>query len=60
MTLWTIVRQFTLRRGGIDMYHSDDMAWTLHRLNDRVSFRGWSFAVISGLSLWTLMFRLLT
>lgn len=42
----------------MNMYQVDDVSWALQRLNDRVSFSGWFFAMISGLCLWTLMFRL--
>lgn len=42
----------------MNMYQAEDMSWTIQRLNDRVSFSGWFFAVISGLCLWALMFRL--
>ncbi len=47
-----------LRRGRMNMYQAEDMSWTLQRLHDRVSFSGWFFALVSGLCLWALMFRL--
>jgi len=40
------------------MYQTEEMCWTLQRLNDRVSFSGWFFAMISGLCLWALMFHI--
>ena len=48
-----------LRRGRINMYQTDEMRWTIQRLNDRVSFSGWFFAMISGLCLWALMFHII-
>ena len=47
-----------LRRGRMNMYQTEDLGWALQRLNDRVSFSGWFFAVVTGLSMWTLMFRM--
>jgi len=40
------------------MYQTEDLGWALQRLHDRVSFSGWFFAVVAGLAMWTLMFRL--
>jgi hypothetical protein len=47
-----------LRRGRMNMYQGEELSWTLQRLHDRVSFSGWFFAMISGLCMWALMFRL--
>lgn len=36
----------------------DDAAWVLARMQDRVSYSGWALAMVSGLALWGMMFRL--
>ena len=36
----------------------EDAQWALDRLQDRVSLSGWFFAMICGLWLWMLLFRL--
>lgn len=36
---------------------SDNSQWVARRLQDRVSYTGWFFAIMAGLWLWTLMIR---
>ena len=42
----------------MEFYQVEEANWALHRLQDRVSFSGWSLAIVAGLFLWALMFRL--
>lgn len=43
----------------MNLYQTEDMQWVAQRLKDRVSYTGWSFAILSGLWLWALIFRFL-
>lgn len=46
------------RRGRMQSLALDETDWALARLQQRVSFSGWFFAMVCGLWLWALMFRL--
>jgi len=54
-----ISADIALRRGRMNAYNTDDFAWAVQRLQDRVSYSGWFFALISGLCMWAAMFKIL-